>query len=101
MKEFENIACVFGQTPSPIPYLWTHLLAFIPLLISFKKLKKAVPLKGGRELFSEKKVRRGFFTYRIAINRTTRGKPLRLQSLIALESTSPLRAGTFFNKLFC
>ena len=56
------------------------------------KLKKAVPLKGGRELFSRKKVRRGFLTYRIAINRPTRGNPLRLQKTLFFESTSPLRA---------
>ena len=41
------------------------------------------------------KVRRGFLIYRTTINHATRAKPLRLQSLIALESTSPLRAGTF------
>ena len=63
-------------------------------------LKKAVPLKGGRELFSRKKVRRGFLTYRTTINLATRGKPLRLQSLIALESTSPLRVGTFLVSYF-
>ncbi len=59
------------------------------------KLKKAVPLKGGRELFSEKKVRRGFLTHRTKINHTTRRKPLRLQKTSFFESTSPLRAGTF------
>ena len=42
-----------------------------------------------------------FFTHPTAITPATREKPLRLQSLIALESTSPLRAGALFNKLFC
>ena len=36
-------------------------------------------------LFSEKKVRRGFFTHRTTINHTTRGKPLRLQKLSFLN----------------
>ena len=52
--------------------------AFSVTLIA-KHTKEAVPLEGGRELFSRKKVRRGFLTYRIAINHTTREKPLRLQ----------------------
>ena len=54
------------------------------------KLKKAVPLKGGRELFSRKKVRRGFLTHRTAINHTTRGKPLRLQKLSFLIGLAKL-----------
>jgi len=37
----------------------------------------------------------GFLTYRIAINRAKRGKPLRLQKTSFFESTSPLRAGAF------
>ena len=42
-QEFETLACVFAQTPSPVRILhliqvnlWTHLLAFTSLLISFK-----------------------------------------------------------------
>ena len=54
------------------------------------KLKKAVPLKGGRELFSEKKVRRGFLTHRTTINHTARGKPLRLQKLSFLIGLAKL-----------
>ena len=65
------------------------------------KLKKAVPLKGGRELFSEEKVRRGFLTYRIAINRTTRGKPLRLQKLSFLIGLAKLGTPLIISKLCC
>ena len=50
-----------------------------------KHTKKVVPLEGGRELFSQKKVRRGFFTYRTAITRAARRKPLRLQKLSFLN----------------
>ena len=57
-----------------------------------KKLKKAVPLKGGRELFSEKKVRRGFLTHRTTITHTTRGKPLRLQKLSFLVDLASAKA---------
>ena len=39
----------------------------------------------GRELFSEKKVRRGFLTHRTTINHTTRGKPLRLQKTLFFD----------------
>ena len=58
------------------------------LLIAKTYLKSCPSLRGTRTFFT-KKVRRGFFTYRIAINRTTRGKPLRLQKTLFFESTSP------------
>ena len=58
-------------------------------------IPKGVPNASEVFLFSKEKVRRGFLTYRIAINRTTRGKPLRLQKTLFFESTSPLRAGAF------
>ena len=47
-------------------------------IVGISNLKSCPSLRGTRT-FSKEKVRRGFLTYRIAINRTTRGKPLHLQ----------------------
>ena len=84
------------------------------MLLEFSNLKSCPSLIGGRELFL-RKVRRGFLTYRIAINRTTRGKPLRLSlassallwkakafvvANIAYYAMAPLRAGAFLISFF-
>ena len=61
---------------------------------------KSCPSLRGTRTFSKEKVRRGFLTYRIAINRTTRRKPLRLQKTSFFESTSPSRAGAFLISFF-
>ena len=58
------------------------------------KLKKAVPLKGGRELFSEK-------SSEGVLNPSYYNKPYYARKTppssktVVFESTSPLRAGTF------
>ena len=57
-------------------------------VVGISNLKSCPSLRGTRT-FSKEKVRRGFLTYPIAINRTTRGKPLRLQKTSFFESTSP------------
>ena len=69
------------------------------MLLEFSNLKSCPSLRGTRT-FSKEKVRRGFLTYRIAINPATRGKPLRLQKTLFFESTSPLRAGAFLISFF-
>ena len=61
------------------------------MLLEISNLKSCPSLRGTRT-FSKEKVRRGFLTYRIAINRSTRGKPLRLQKTLFFNR--PRKLGT-------
>ena len=65
-------------------------------VVGISNLKSCPSLRGTRT-FSKEKVRRGFLTYRIAINRTTRGKPLRLQKTSFFDW--PRKARHSFGKL--
>ena len=64
--------------------LCISVFVYVGSIVLYKRIVNA-----NTQSIRKEKVRRGFLTYRIAINRTTRGKPLRLQKTSFFESTSP------------